>query len=293
MMMILKKLWSGLRALIISASKSRRTHSIIFTSVISFPSRDAAIIKGYPRNLPSLVRREDTSRKDARERKKQRKEEELARKREEVKRLKGLKMKELKAKLERIGREGGKNLDETKGGILFRSDNAHLMPIVICSCVVALQDLDLEGDWDPESHDRQMASLYGENEVDVDDKPQWDDDIDIGDIVYEEAEIMSNKKQKKKNRKKGKEPDEEDAGVDVDAMDADVERLDDDEEWDGTEEMRKRKLDEYMDEIYGLDFNDMASRFELCHMKAMLTSYRLEICLLGSNTRLCNLNRSP
>lgn len=76
---------------------------------------DAAVIKGYPRNLPSVVRREDSSRKEARERKKQRKEEELTKKREEVKRLKSLKMKELRMKLERIGREGGKNLDETKG----------------------------------------------------------------------------------------------------------------------------------------------------------------------------------
>jgi protein KRI1 len=32
-----------------------------------------------------------------------------------VKRLKGLKMKELRAKLERIGREGGKNLDDNRG----------------------------------------------------------------------------------------------------------------------------------------------------------------------------------
>ena len=69
--------------------------------------------------MPSLVRREESSRKEARERKKQRKEEELAKKREEVKRLKGLKMKGLRAKLERIGREGGKNVDETKGAILF------------------------------------------------------------------------------------------------------------------------------------------------------------------------------
>jgi protein KRI1 len=64
------------------------------------------------------------SRKDARERKKQRKDEELAKKREEVKRLKGLKMKELKAKLERIGREGGKDIDETKGAHLLESDDA-------------------------------------------------------------------------------------------------------------------------------------------------------------------------
>lgn len=33
----------------------------------------------------------------------------------------------------------------------------------------------------------------------------------------------------------------------------------DEEEWDGTEEMRKRKLDEYMDELYGLEFNDIVS----------------------------------
>ena len=45
-----------------------------------------------------------------------------------------------------------------------------------------------------------------------------------------------------------------------DPEDADVERAPadgDDEEWDGTEEMRKRKLEEYMDEVFGLDFNDM------------------------------------
>jgi protein KRI1 len=31
----------------------------------------------------------------------------------------------------------------------------------------------------------------------------------------------------------------------------------DEEEWDGTEEMRKRVLEKYMDEMYDLDFNDM------------------------------------
>ena len=82
-----------------------------------FSCRDAAVIKGYPRILPSTVRREDTTRKEARERKKQRKEEELAKKKEDVKRLKGLKMKELRVNLERIGREGGKNIDEDKGKI--------------------------------------------------------------------------------------------------------------------------------------------------------------------------------
>jgi len=53
-----------------------------------------------------------------------------------------------------------------------------------------------------------------------------------------------------------------DDGVDIDDMNADMEQLMetadwDDEEWDGTEEMRKRKLNEYMTELYDLDFNDM------------------------------------
>lgn len=100
-------------------------------------------------------------------------------------------------------------------------------------------------------------------------KPTWDDDIDITDIVPhgldledEDTAGPSDKKKKKKKKKKGADEDAIDAdGVDVDEMDADVERplaaFDDEEEWDGTEEMRKRKLEEYMDEVYGLDFNDV------------------------------------
>jgi len=44
-------------------------------------------------------------------------------------------------------------------------------------------------------------------------------------------------------------------------MDADVVGISnasqDDEEWDGTEEMRKRKVAEYMDSVYGMEFNDI------------------------------------
>ena len=75
----------------------------------------ATEIARHPRNIESLVRRQDSSRKEERERRKARKEEELWKKKEEVKRLKALKIKELRAKLERIGVEGGKNLEETTG----------------------------------------------------------------------------------------------------------------------------------------------------------------------------------
>lgn len=104
-----------------------------------------------------------------------------------------------------------------------------------------------------------MAGLYGNDDLLDDEKPQWDDDIDIGAIPVSDDEEPTKKSKKKKKKKKDKEGEVIDQGVNIDAMDADVERIVDDEEWDGTEEMRKKKLDEYMDEIYGLDFNDLVS----------------------------------
>lgn len=103
-----------------------------------------------------------------------------------------------------------------------------------------------------------MSKLYGEDqEFDENEKPVWDDDIDIADIVPDAEERRVSKKKQKKEKEKEKSED----GVDIDDMDADVDKFVNDEEWDGTEEMRKRKLDEYMDEIYGLDFNDIVSLF--------------------------------
>ena len=100
-----------------------------------------------------------------------------------------------------------------------------------------------------------MANLYGDEDFDVGEKPHWDEEIDIGDL--EAAPVPTSSKKKKKKKKNDHGDGETLGGVDVDAMDADVEKTRDDEDWDGTEEMRKRKLDEYMDEIYGLEFNDM------------------------------------
>lgn len=204
-----------------------------------FEEPDAATIKSFPRNIASTVRRVDTTRKEGRERKKRRQEEELEKKHEEVKRLKALKMKEVRRKLERIGREGGVNTE-------------------------AFEEFDLDADWDPEAHDVQMAGLYhdgDDSDIDADqEKPVWDDDVNIDDIIppSQPAESSSSSKKKKKKKKKNKD-NGNDEGVDVEAMDADVVREYDEEEWDGTEEMRKRKLDEYMDEVYGLEFNDMVA----------------------------------
>ena len=243
---------------------------------------DAATIPSFPRNIPSAVRRLDTTRKDARERRKTRKEEELEKRKEEVKRLKALKMREVKRKLEMIGRQGG-----LKGGVGDEGEDGLVDE--------ALRELDLEGEWDPEKHDRQMAGLfdrgedafddngdgaedvfegYGQGEhglvYNADGKPVWDDDIDIGDIPIsdDDMEFVNARKKKEKKKKKKKGNVEEDVGVDIDAMDADVEpEFDDEEEWDGTEEMRKKKLNEYMDEIYGLEFNDMVCVFILLYSR--------------------------
>lgn len=139
--------------------------------------------------------------------------------------------------------------------------------------------MDLEGDWDSAAYDAQMQAILAEVEgnmdesADVDDdKPTWDDDIDVGDIMppsdNDEPEAGPSQREtdkKKKKKKKGKGGEDVDGGVDMDEMDA--ERMDvagedgaggwDEEEWDGTEEMRKRVLDKYMDEMLGLEFNDV------------------------------------
>lgn len=196
-----------------------------------------------------------------RKRRKERKEQQRLKKKEEVKRLKSLKMKEIREKLERIGKEGGKAIDETEGKALPVYAAGHVLTTF--NAHAALQELDLEGDWDPDAHDAQMSKIYNQDddeEFDADlEKPTWDDDIDIADIAPPENDSSEKKSKKKKKKKKGKEEVAADEGVDIDEMDADVQGYADDEAWDGTEEMRKKKLDEYMDELYGLEFNDMAS----------------------------------
>jgi protein KRI1 len=91
-------------------------------------------------------------------------------------------------------------------------------------------------------------------------KPSWGEDIDIDDIIPSPNTSEEKIVKKRKSKKKRESADDDDVGVDVDAMDADnqAHRFNEEEEqWDGTEEMRKRKLDEYMDELYAMEFNDM------------------------------------
>jgi len=217
-----------------------------------FEELDAAHISSFPRAVESVRRPTEHAerRREARERRRERKEAEKAQRREEVKRLKGLKTREMEAKLERIGKEGG-------------WARGH-----------ALDALDLDAEWDAAAHDRQMAAVLAETDrVDFDgnEKPTWDDDFDVGDIVppseEEQPRVSAAKERKKvKKKEKRKRAREDDVGADVvgvDEMDADAieeggDRWDE-VEWDGTEEMRKRVLDQYMEELHELEFNDMVA----------------------------------
>jgi protein KRI1 len=118
-----------------------------------------------------------------------------------------------------------------------------------------------------------LAETDGARTGGDDEKPVWDDDIDVDDIIPPSGNAVPHtsaakdrKKAKKKERKKRVAEDEANA-VDVDEMDADAPSVGgsgwDDVEWDGTEEMRKRVLDQYMEEINELEFNDMVRSLPL------------------------------
>jgi protein KRI1 len=143
--------------------------------------------------------------------------------------LKALKAKEIRERLDMIKKEGGKTVKEDGSYIIVsvRFQFAHM------SAFAALEKLDLDGDWDPEAHDKQMADIYagGDDDIEYDfedydiEKPAWDDDIDIADIAPPSPNLdASSKKSKNKKKKKNKdEVSEDDLGVDLSEMDADAE----------------------------------------------------------------------
>ncbi|KAG9123406.1 hypothetical protein FRC07_014979, partial [Ceratobasidium sp. 392] len=147
-----------------------------------FEEPDAHIIATHPRSVPT-VRRADTSRKDAREKKKERKAEKMLAKHEEVKRLKALKLREVREKLEQVRTEGGLGKPKA-GGSKGKQKVEDEDEDAEDEDWGALGELDFDGDWDPEKHDEQMRLLYAEEGEYEDDgeKPNWDNEIDISDL---------------------------------------------------------------------------------------------------------------
>lgn len=211
-------------------------------------------IVSHARNAVSTVRKPTaavSARQRAREAAKERKEQEKQERKEEVRRLKALKRKEVEAKLSQLIEAAGEG---TQG----------------------LEDLDLEGDWDPEEHDRKMAAIYGGDYGQADDadfKPTWDDDIDITDLVGPEEEdgdadlhmsfasadgedgegeggegahaVETKREKKDKKRDKKRKRDEE--GFPTELLEA-ASR--------GGDEERKQLLDRMVDDYYAIDYED-------------------------------------
>jgi protein KRI1 len=94
---------------------------------------------------------------------------------------------------------------------------------------IGFEDVDLEGDFDPEAHDQAMEGAFNDQyyeeeedvQFDADGKPIWNDDIDIDDILVEEEALAGKGKKKDKGKRKA-------AGADDERMEMDADFLEDD-----------------------------------------------------------------
>lgn len=223
-----------------------------------FEEPDADSIKTHSRQLESTVRRSDNKRKEQRVSKKERKEKEKLQQEEDLKRLKSLKKDEIQSRLAAIGEDAAK-----------------------------FEHLDLDAEFDPEAHDKAMREAY-ENEDDNfdgeydEEKPEWDDDIDIDDIVAQEdqnndepinmdadyndeadGKITMSKRERKKAKKKAKAEAKnasrevyDDEDIDMDAEHLPQQEQEEEEPMPATAEERQAALEKWLDEYYKLDYED-------------------------------------
>lgn len=113
-------------------------------------------IATYGRRVEGSLRREDTKRKEQRVERRERKTAEALRKREELKRLKALKRQEIEDRLRKIQAISG----------------AKELP----------KDIDLDSDFDPETHDRKMSALFNDAYYEQDEgRPPFGNDRGMGD----------------------------------------------------------------------------------------------------------------
>eukprot|EP00124_Ichthyophonus_hoferi_P004343 Ihof_evm2s467 gene=Ihof_evmTU2s467 len=151
-------------------------------------------IKSYPRVIDDSLRKGDDRRKNERTRRREAKKKEKEEKKEELKRLKNLKKQEIMEKIKKIQEIGG---------------------------IKENTNIDLEGEFDPDKYEKQMAGMfdesYYEEEEDLekpvfDDDPtldieQWEDEDDyeegegeMGDYGEGDEEEEGGKKKKKKSK---------------------------------------------------------------------------------------------
>lgn len=115
----------------------------------------------HARDTGPSARRKDDSRKLAREAVKARKEEEKRQRMEEIERMKALKKEEVMKKLETIRKNAGAEGKSYPPHEYLEVNKADLLSLCCTfSSDCNLDDIDLDSDFDPDSHDRRMEKVF-------------------------------------------------------------------------------------------------------------------------------------
>ncbi|XP_037527142.1 protein KRI1 homolog [Rhipicephalus sanguineus] len=219
-----------------------------------FEEPDSEFIKKYPRTMQDSMRRKDDRRKVKRLEVRERKLQEKEQKKEEINRLKALKKKEILEKLEKLKEVTGNDQ-------------------------LGIADADIEGDFDPQEHDRRMNAIFNNEyyEQEAEElKPEDPLDEELG---LEDWDQWQGGEGEEANEEGGE--DEQDWSQNDDVYpgyEGDAGENQDDSEWTGETKGKRRKkshfakvvsrkkplfdpssktFEEYFDEYYKLDFEDI------------------------------------
>ena len=202
----------------------------------------ALSVKTYARSQTmNTVRREDTTRKDKRQARKERKAAERKAKEEQLRRLKNAKKKEMNTKLSQVKAVIG-GLEESA------VDEAAIMKM-------------LEGDYDPEKFEKAMEQAYGEEFYEQEDR-EWKTDLDVRETLKDDEEGDGVVGQ-----------DDVNGGMYDNVQEGEANEEANDEEYDETEEWNDDEYDEsheesqlekkvktkMQEELYKLDYEDIVA----------------------------------
>ncbi|KAI8639130.1 KRI1-like family C-terminal-domain-containing protein [Parasitella parasitica] len=179
-----------------------------------FEEEGASTIKTYSREVEGSVRRKESKRAKRRANERARKEALKQQKMEELKQKKNQKMKEIHDKLKDIR-------------------------LITGNKAVGLENIDLDGDFDPSIFDAQMDNVfdddyYNDQEGGLNEKPVWDDDIETG---LPDEDIMDADYLPGGDKYEGQGTTKKSAATEV--------------------ESKKRKFNDLMDEYYALNYEDV------------------------------------
>uniref|UniRef100_A0A224YWZ4 Protein KRI1 homolog n=1 Tax=Rhipicephalus zambeziensis TaxID=60191 RepID=A0A224YWZ4_9ACAR len=218
-----------------------------------FEEPDSEFIKKYPRTMQDSMRRKDDRRKVKRQEVRERKLQEKEQKKEEINRLKALKKKEILEKLQKLKEVTGNDQ-------------------------LGIADADIEGDFDPQEHDRRMNAIFNNEyyEQEAEElKPEdpLDEELGLEDWDQWQGEGEEANEEGGEDEQDWSQNDNSYAGYE-----GDTGGNQDDSEWVGETKGKRRKkshfakvvsrkkplfdpssktFEEYFDEYYKLDFEDI------------------------------------